>query len=121
MIVRILLLDLLDKSPVDLLHDLIDSGQQSGEQLDGPFFQRFRHDRVVRISAGLRGHFPRLFPGQIIVVHQHAHQFRDGYRGMGIVELEGHLLMEFADIRMLLHVLRHGRLYGRGNEEILLL
>ena len=39
---------------------------------------------------------------------------------MGIVQLEGNLLMEFPDILMLTHIFFHSFLNGRGNKEVLL-
>ena len=61
------------------------------------------------------------FPGQIIIIHQHTHQLCDSYSRMGIVQLEGNLLIEFMDIVMLSHVLLYSFLYGCRDEEILLL
>ena len=111
---------LFQESPVDLFHDLVNSGKKTGEQLDGPLFQSLCHNGMVGISAGLGGYLPGLLPGQIIIIHQNAHQFRNRYRRMGIVELEGHFLMELPDIRVLPHIFCNRSLYGCGNEEILL-
>ena len=119
--IAVLLLDIDDESAVDLLYDLVDSGKQSGEQFDGPFLQCFRHDGVVGVSTGLGGDLPRFLPGQIIIIHQHTHQLCDSYGRMGIVQLEGNLLIELMDIVMLSHVLLNCFLYGCGDEEVLLL
>ena len=62
LIARIHLADF-DKEPaVDLLHDLVDTGQKLGEKVDRPFFQRLSHDRMVGVRTGLCRHIPRLFP-----------------------------------------------------------
>ena len=119
--IAVLLLNVDDESAVDLFHDLVDSRKQSGEQFDGPFLQCFRHDGVVGVSTGLGGDLPRFLPGQIIIIHQHTHQFCDRYGRMGIVQLEGNLLIELMDIVMLSHVLLYCFLYGCGDEEVLLL
>ena len=74
---------------VDLLYDLIDAGQQLTEQGDIPLFQRLRHDGVVGVGKGLLGDLPAFFPAVAAVVHQDAHQLRDGKGGVGIIELDG--------------------------------
>ena len=76
---------------------------------------------MVGVSTGLGGDLPCFLPGQIVVIHQHTHQFCNGYSRMGIVQLERNLLIEFMDIVMLSHVLLYSFLYGGGNEEVLLL
>ena len=118
--VAVFFLDLKDKSAVDLLHDLIYAGQQSGEQLNGPFFQSFSHNGMVGIGAGPGGHSPCLVPGKEIFIHQYTHQLGDGHGGMGIVELESHLFIELADIAVGTHVFCHGLLYRGGDKEVLL-
>ena len=40
LISRITGLDFIYKAAVDLLHNLVDTGEKSGKQVDGPFFQR---------------------------------------------------------------------------------
>lgn len=60
----------------------------------------FRHDGVVGVSTGLGGDLPRFLPGQIIIIHQHTHQLCDRYGRMGVVQLEGNLLIELMDIIM---------------------
>ena len=55
-----------------------------------------------------------------MLIHQDTHKFRDRNSRMGIVELEGNLLVELADIFMFPHILLHRFLYGRRDEEILL-
>ena len=117
----VLLLNLTDKPAVDLVHNLIYSGKQSGEQVNGPFLQSLRHDGMVGVGAGLRGHFPGLVPCQIIIIQQNAHQLRNRHRGMGIIELESHFLMEAANIVMLPHIFVHSLLNGCRDKEILLL
>ena len=119
--IAVSVLDLNDETTVDLLHDLIYTGKQSGEELNGPFFQCLGHDCVVGVGTGLGGHLPRLIPGQIILIHKDPHQLCHSHGGMGIVELEGNLLIELADIIMFSHVLLNGLLHGCGDEEVLLL
>ncbi len=119
-IVRIFLLDLNNKSPVDLFYDLVNTRKQSGEQLNGPFFQCLGHDRMVGISTRLCGHFPCCIPVQSMLIHQHTHQLCHCYCRMGIVQLERCLLIELADICMRTHIALHCCLHACRHEEILL-
>ena len=120
-IARIAFLDLHDKTAVDLIHDLVDSRKQPLENLNRPFFQRFRHDRMVGVGTGLRRDLPRLVPAETFLVHKNTHQLCHRHRRMGIVQLERHLLRQSADVVMILLVTRQRTLYTRGYEEILLL
>ena len=67
-VARVCPLDLLHKPAVDLLHDLVDTRKQTGEQLDGPFFQGLGHDGMVGVGAGLCGDLPGLIPFQVLLV-----------------------------------------------------
>ncbi len=120
MITGVHLLNPHNEPSVDLLDNLINTGKEPGKQLDRPFFKGFGHNRMVCIGTGLCGHFPRLIPGQVMLIHQHPHQFRDRHGRMRIIELESYLFMELPDIVMLPHILRHRFLYGCGDKEILL-
>ena len=108
------------KAAVDLLHDLIDTGQQAAEQFHRPFFQCFGKDGMVCISADLSCDIPRLFPGNIVFIHQHTHQLRHSHAGVGIVQLEGNLFRQ--DIEVCVHFFETGNdsLHRCGNKEILL-
>ena len=120
MIAGIFSLDFLYESAVDFLDNLVNTGQQSGEQLNRPFLKGFRHNRMIGIRTGLCGHCPCLFPCQEMLIHQHAHQLCHCYRGMGIVQLECGLFIEFAHILMISHIFGNRLLYGSGDKEVLL-
>ena len=121
LIARIFLLDLDHKAAVDLLDDLVYTGKQAGEQLDGPLLQSLRHNGVIRVGAGLRGHLPGLIPLQAFLIDQDAHQLGYRHSRMGIVQLEDGLLIEFTDIAVGSLIAVDGCLYAGGNEEVLLL
>ena len=121
LVARELLLDLQKEAAVDLFYDLIDSRKQSGEQLDRPFLKCFSHDGMVRVSNRLRGHFPCIIPLQAFLIQQDTHQLSDSNGRMGIVHLEGCLLIELPDIRMESLVMRDRILHRSRDEEILLL
>ena len=114
-------LDLFHEPAVDLLHDLINTRKQAGEQLNRPFLQSLGHDRVVRVSAGLRGDLPCLIPLQMLFVHQNPHELGHGHARMGVVHLEDCLLVEFMDVVMFFLIFFHSPLDAGGDEEILLL
>ena len=86
-------LDLCNEAAVDLFHDLVNSGKQSGEKVDGPFFQSFRHDGMVGIGTGSGGDVPCFIPAETVIIKQDSHQFRYSHGRVGIVELEGNLLI----------------------------
>ena len=73
MITRIEPLDFFHKTAVDFFHNLINSRKQAGEQLNGPFFQCLRHNRVIGIGAGLGGNLPGLIPSQIFLIQKDSH------------------------------------------------
>ena len=121
LIARVFLLDLDHKAAVDLFDDLIYTGKQAGEQLDRPFFQSLGHDGMVCVSAGLCGDLPCLIPFQAFLVDQDTHQLCHCHRRVGIVQLEGGLLIELADVAVRSLIAVDGSLHAGGNEEILLL
>ena len=78
-------LDLLNKSPVDLFNDLVNTRKQFREQLNRPFFQSFCHNGMVCICAGMGSDVPCLIPGQVLLINQDTHQFGHCHGRMGIV------------------------------------
>ena len=106
---------------VDLANDLERPRQQLAEQVQRPDLERLRQQRVVGVGHGAGGDVPGLLPGQIVLVDQQTHQFRDRHGRMRVVQLEAVLGLELAEIApvashpALQHVLQAG-----GDEEILL-
>ena len=105
---------------VDLLHDLIDAGQQLTEQGDIPLFQCLRHNGMVGVGKGLLGDLPALFPAVAAVVHQNAHQLRDGQGGVGVIELNGIELGKAIHGAVALHMGAGDLRQGGAHQEILL-
>ena len=60
-----------------------------------PFFQRFRQDRMVCISAGFAHHLDRLIQRKCLILHQNPDQFRNDHRRMRIVDLDHTVIMQF--------------------------
>ena len=55
-----------------------------------------------------------------VIVDEDAHQFGDGHGGMGVVQLDRHLVGERAHLVILLHVAADDVLQRGGGEEIFL-
>ena len=100
------------EAAVDLLHDLIDPGQQPGEELQRPLLEGFAHYGMVRVCTGLRGDCPCLIPGEPLLVHEYSHELGYGDCRVCIVQLEYILLCKLMYVIMLPHVLRHCLLHG---------
>ncbi len=91
------------------------------QQVHVPGFQCFRQDGVVCISKGFATDIPSLCPGQVFFIHQDAHQFRNGNGGMGVVQLNGNLLRQFAEAVVGLQIATQDILYGGADKEVFLL
>ena len=108
------------ETTVDLFHDLIDTGQQTAEQFHGPFFQGFCQDGMVCIRTYLSCDIPRLFPGNVVFIHQNTHQFCNCHAGVCIIQLECNLFRQQIEICMHLFETFDHSLDRCGYEEILL-
>ena len=112
---------LVEKALVDLVDDLQVPRQDALEERDRPGFERFGHQRVVGIRTGLARDVPGAIPVEPVDVEQHAHQLRDGERGMRIVQLDGHLVRQLVQVRMAVEEAAQDVLQRRADEEVLLL
>ena len=108
---------------VDLLDDLEVTRQQFADELGRPHFQGFRKQGVAGVVEGLVGNRPGGVPIVAILVHEHAHELRDADDRVGVVELEGDLVREGGQIRLVLARVEDadGVVDGGGHEEVLLL
>ena len=96
-IARIEAADFFEPAVVDFFDDEVNARQQFLEHGDGPFFHSFRQDGVVRIGHGADGDVPGRIPRYAFFVHEDAHQFRDDQGRMGVVDVDGHIAVEFID------------------------
>jgi hypothetical protein len=85
---------LVEEAGVDLVDDFQVPWQQPAEQLDRPFLQSLRQQRVIGIGKGRAGHLPGGVPFDLVLVHQQPHQLCHGDRGMGVVELDRPVLVD---------------------------
>ena len=77
---------------------------------------------MVGVRAGLRGDLPCLVPCQVLLVHEYPHELGYGHGGVGIIHLNGDLLVELSYIAAVsILVLLYKSLQSSGYEEVLLL
>ncbi len=72
--------------------------QQGFYQLLVPALQRFRHQRVVGIGESFAGDGPGVIPAQLVLIDQHAQQFRNGDGRVGIVELDYFVIRQLCQL-----------------------
>ena len=65
--------------------------------INRPFFQGLRQDGVVGIRAGLCHHINRLVHGEASVLQQ-TDQLRNDHGRMGVVDLNGHIIIQTVEI-----------------------
>ncbi len=91
-VARILRADIVEEAAVDLVNDFEMARQEVFEPLHRPFLQRFRQQRVIRVSQRALRELPRVVPVQLRLVQQQPHQFGHGQSRMCVVELDGGLV-----------------------------
>ena len=88
------------------LIQLVNDGDELGNHLlqvsIGPFFQRFRKDGMVGVSAGFAHHLNGFIHGECLILHQDADQLRYDHGRMGVVDLDNRMLVQLAQVIMLL-------------------
>ena len=105
---------------VDLLGDLINTGQQALVQVLAPALQRLFHHRVVGVRHRFGYQFPSRVPIIAALVQHNAHQLRNGQGGVGIVNMDRHLLRQIIQRAVLGQVTVNNILHRGGHQEILL-
>ena len=68
--------------------------QQPTEQGQRPALERLGQQGVVGVAEGVGGDVPGLVPAEAVLVDEQAHELGDADRGVGVVELDGPLLVE---------------------------
>ena len=84
--------DLFNQCVVEQLYHGVNIRDHTPHQVNRPAFQRFRHNRMVRIVEDPLADSQSLVKVDIFLVHQLAHQLRDRQHRMGIVELDRHII-----------------------------
>ena len=90
--------------------------------LGRPHFQGFRQQGVAGVVEGLGGDGPGGVPVVAVLIDEDAHELGDADHRMGVVELEGDLVYEGGQIRLVLARVEDadGVMDGGGHEEVLL-
>ena len=115
--------DLVQEVVVDLVDDLQMTRQQLADQVGRPHLKRLRQQRVAGVVERTGGDVPRGIPVVAVLVDQHAHELGDADDRVRVVELEGDLVREGGQVRLVLARVEHADrvVDGRGHEEVLLL
>ena len=105
---------------VNLIDDLHMARQQRFHQLLIPALQRFRHQGVVGVGEGAAGDGPGVVPAQLMLVDQHAQQFRDGNGRMRVVKLNNFEVRQLSQLAARQVVSTQNVRHGAGALEVLL-
>lgn len=105
---------------VDFLHDLINSWKQALEKTLRPFFESFRHNRVVGVRNDVRCDVPRLIPAVAVLVEKKTHKLGNTERRVRVVDVDCNSVRKVVKARIELQVTAQNGLNGRRNEEVLL-
>ena len=109
------------QSAVHLTDNLIASRKKLLNHIDRPFFKGFRHDGMVGIGNCFMYDGGRLIPSEAFLIDQQAHQFGNSHTGMGIVDMDYHMIRQFAHIiAETFFVIFQNVLEGSAREEIML-
>ena len=110
-----------EEAPVDLVDELEVAREETPQQPDRPDLERLGEDRVVRVGERGDADLPGSIPLQPLAVDQDPHQLRDRQGRVGVVELDGHLIRQALDRRVLDRVAPEDVLDRGRDEEVLLL
>ena len=112
---------LLAQAAVELLHDRVDARQGLTHHALRPLLQRLGHDGVVGVGDGIDGDALGNLPGQVLLVHQDAHQLRNDHGRVRIVDVEGDFLGQLIHVGAV-HALEvlDGVLQRGADQEVLL-
>ena len=89
---------------VDLADDVEYSWGYLVDQVDIPLFECLCHDGVVGVGKGIGHDVPRLIPAVAAVIEQNAHQLRHSERRVGVVDVDGDLLVQVIERAVNAHV-----------------
>ena len=113
--------DFAQEAAVDFVDDLQVARQNALEEFNGPALQRLGHEGVVGVAEGAQDNAPCVVPLQMLLIQQQAHQLGSGEGGVGIVELDGHLVGEGMDFVAVGPEAAQDVVERAGDEEVLLL
>ena len=86
------------EATVDFADDFGDAREQTVEDRHFPGFESFGQNSVVRVCEGLGDDCPGVFPAELVLVHEQAHEFRNSQNRVSVVQLDRVVLREVAQI-----------------------
>ena len=119
-VVAILGPQILHQAAVDLAHNLIHTGHLLGEEALAPTLQSLAHNSVVGVGQGIAGDLPGLIPTVVVLVQQQTHQLGHAQSGVGVIDVDGHLVGQVVQTAIGLQVLAQNGLEGGRYQQILL-
>ena len=111
----------LDEELVDAVDDLQVARQHAAEHLQRPALQRLGQQRVVGVGDAAAGDVEGLLHAEAVVVDQQPHQLRHRDRRVRVVQLDGGVLGQRAQVVVRHQVAPHQVLQRGRGEEVLLL
>ncbi len=106
---------------VDFVDDFHVSRQKALEEAYRPDFESLGKKCVVGVPHHLHRDVPCGVRSQTLLVHQDAQQFRNGYCGVRVIELDGDKAWKISQIARLLQEAPDDVCQRTGDEEVLLL
>ena len=119
-VVRIAVAHIFEMTAVDFLDNHVDARQKFLEHIHRPGFECLRHDGMVGVGDGILGDSPSFAPFQTVFINQDAHEFRNGYSRMRIVDMDGNLLAQVANLHARLDVVTYNALHAGRRHEVFL-
>ena len=86
-----------------------------------PLFKSLGKDCVVRIAGGVAGDIPRMIPFKPLFVNENPHKLRYHKSGMGLVEMDEHLLRQHVPAVVVHAEAAEDVAHRTGDKEVLLL
>jgi hypothetical protein len=96
-VVRIASPDLVEEPAIDFEDDLEMPWQKRAEKRQGPLFERFGQQGMVRVRERVLRYPPRRVPVHQVLVDEEPHQLRHGDRRVRVVELRHEMLVELLE------------------------
>ena len=96
-----------------------DAGGNLIEVAHRPGLERLGEDRVVGVGAGALHDAGRVLEGDA-ALHEQAHELRNHHRGMGVVDVDGHVAVQLLRRQSPLLELGQDELRAGGHHEVLL-
>ena len=109
------------EAAVNLTGDLQNAAEETVKNGVFPGLQRFCQNGVVGVGEGVGHDVPGVVPAHIVLIQEQTHQLWDREHRVGVIELNGVVLVEIAQVlAVILDVRINHRLQRSRDEEVLL-